>query len=101
MADLEKAFTQELLDKCAQAERACGYNPARLVQALTKYGGVRAAKELLRRNGASDGFTRLQTCGRLDLTLEATVADRKYAELFTDDEVNACFALLCEYGFFG
>lgn len=101
MQALEQAFTRDLLDRCEAARRECGYNPARFVQMVAKYGGVQTAKELIRKRGVSDGFTTLQMCGRLDLTMEAAVVERKYAELFTDDEVNSCFALLCECGWLG
>ena len=52
------------------------------------------------KNNISDSFDKLQNAGRIDLTMEAIITKPKYAELFTDDEVNSCFDLLCEYGYY-
>lgn len=100
MSALENEFTQELIKRTEEAAKACGYNPARFVQAVEKNGGVRTAKSYISRNRTSEGFEKLQMCGKLDLSMEAVVVDKKYAALFTDDEVNSCFMLLCEYGFY-
>ncbi len=99
--NIEEKFHQELVEKCAQAKRMCGYNPTRLLQMLAAHGGVQTARELIRKGRISDGFTALEVAGRLDLTLEATVTAARYAQLFTDDEVNACYQLLCECGYDG
>ena len=42
----------------------------------------------------------LQQAGRLELSLEALVTAGKYGQLFTDEEVNCCFAALCDAGFY-
>ncbi len=100
MSALENEFTQELIRKTEQAAKVCDYNPARFLQMVEKNGGVRTAKSYISRNQTSEGFEKLQMCGKLNLSMEAVVVDKKYAELFTDDEVNSCFVLLCEYGFY-
>lgn len=97
---LENKFTQELIDKSQQAKKECKYNPTRFLQMIAKNGGVKTAKMLIAKDEISDGFTVLELCGRLDLSMEACVVDKKYAELFTDDEVNACYLQLCECEFF-
>jgi len=63
-----------------------GYNPAYWLRMISEYGGVGAAKRLLRGSRASDGFTRLWEEGRLDLSVELYMLLPKYRELFTDDE---------------
>ena len=63
-------------------------------------GGVSAVRELCRRNRPSDAFDSLAQAGRLDLSAEASAVKGKYGPLFTDDEVNACLALLLEAGYF-
>ena len=96
----EQKFQQELLDKSAAAKRDCGYNPTRFIQMLASRGGVQTAKDLIGKRKISDGFTTLQMAGRLDLTMESSVVAPEYAELFTDDEVNYCYDLLCECNFY-
>lgn len=100
MDSLENRFTQELTEKCEQAKNECKYSPTRFLQMVAKNGGVKTAKALLAKDQLSDGFEALQKCGRLDLSVEAVVVDKKYAELFTDDEVNRCFMRLCDCGFY-
>ena len=100
MKELEQAFETDLLRRCEQAKSAKLCNPDRLCQQIQKYGGIRTVQELIRKGKASDTFDSLQRNNRLDLTVEALVVDNKYSDLFTDAEVNACFMLLCEYGFF-
>ena len=83
---LEKNFEKELIKKCEIAEK--------------EFGGVRTVQEILRKGRVSDGFDKLQKANRLDLTMEATIVESKYNELFTDEEVNSCHELLCEYGYY-
>lgn len=100
MQNLEQEFEMELLHRCEQAKTAQLCNPDRLCRQIQKYGGVRTVQELIRTGKVSDTFDPLQRGNRLDLTVEAAVVESKYADLFTDAEFNACFMLLCEYGFF-
>lgn len=100
MESLENKFTQELIEKSEKAKKDCKYNPTRFLQMIANNGGVKTAKLLIAKDQISDGFVTLQMCGRLDLSMEAVVVDKKYAGLFTDDEVNTCFMRLCECGFF-
>ncbi|MGL4345546.1 MAG: hypothetical protein ACRCTE_10135 [Cellulosilyticaceae bacterium] len=100
MTALEKAFDQEMIKKCEEAQKKCGYKPTRFLQTIAKFGGVKTAKEILRKGKLSDGFEQLQEAGLLGLTMEATVIDGKYTELFTDEEVNSCYEILCEYGYY-
>ena len=57
-------------------------------------GGVATAKRLIEKARATgkqtDGFTRLFLEGRLDLTMEASVVEEQYRQLFTDDEIAYC-----------
>ena len=56
--------------------------------------------EILRKRRTSDCFNKLAEAGRLELTMEATIVKAEYAELFTDDQVNDCYELLCEHGYY-
>lgn len=46
------------------------------------------ARRSLSGSHVSDGFGRLEKLGRLDLSLEALVVDRRFTALFTDEEAN-------------
>ena len=100
MNPLETKFTQELIKKGEQAQKECNCNFTRFLQTVEKSGGVKAVKLLLSKDQLLDSFETLKACGRLDLAVEAVVVDSKFADLFTDDEVNACFMRLCESNFF-
>lgn len=90
-----KDFTAALLSAIDAAQTECGVRQARLRQNADTYGGVSAAKDYIKRNRASDGFDALKAAKRLDLSMEALVVSPQYHAQFTDEEVNACFALLC------
>ena len=102
MTTLEKQFENDLIKQCEAAKAACpAYRPVRLLQNIKRYGALGAVKELLRRGQPSDGFAILADAGRLDLSMEALVIKSRYGELFTDAEVNGCFQLLIDQGYFG
>lgn len=44
--------------------------------------------------------SKLAEVGHLELTMEATIVKGEYAELFTDEQVNYCYELLCEKGYY-
>ncbi len=97
---LSEQFQQTLLSTCQQAEAEVGVKLTRLIQNITKRGGVETVQELSRRGHLSDGFDALEKAGRLDLSLEAVVIVEKFGQLFTDDEVNACYAALLDGGYY-
>jgi hypothetical protein len=82
------------------AKRETGYNATRYLQMVSNSGGVQAAKTLLASDAPSDGYTELWKRGRLDLTVEALIADNpKWQPLFTHAEVKRAKARLAEYGY--
>ena len=95
-----EAFTTALLRAIQTAQDECGIRQARLLQAVQKYGGVPTAKRYFGRSCASDGFDALARAGRLELSMEALAVSAKFNVLFTDEEVNACFELLCGAGYY-
>ena len=101
MTALESQFQKELLSRIDSVKETCGFFSKRFSQAILSKGGFLAVKELLDRGRASDSFNALQDAGRLDLSVEALVSDARFAPLFTDEEVNACFSLLCEADYYG
>ena len=99
MSPLETAF-DEALKKSLDAAEACGVLQKRLRADAERFGAAACARTLLRRGRRSEGFDALADTGRLDLSLEALVVSGKYGALFTDEEVNACFAALCAAGYY-
>ena len=95
---LELLFDQELLQNAEQARILCGSPVTRFVRSVQATGGVSTVRELCRRNRPSDAFDSLAQAGRLDLSAEASAVKGKYGPLFTDEEVNACLALLSKSG---
>lgn len=100
MANLEKQFDEVLINNCEIAKKECDCNPTRFLQTLEKFGGVKTAKEIIRKGRVSDDFDKLQEAGRIELSMEAMITKSQFSELFTDDEVNSCFEVLCEYGYY-
>ena len=47
----------------------------------------------------SDGFDLLAQKGRLDLSLEALVVDKRFTALFSDDEANEALSRLLSAGY--
>lgn len=96
MDKLEKKLQEEVIKNCEIAEKEYGCKMTRLLETINRFGIVRTAQEILRKGRTSDCFNKLVEKGAIGLTMEATIVKSQYAELFTDEEVNACFDLLCE-----
>ena len=60
---------------------------------------VKTAKRILSGNRLSDGFNQLLAKGSLNLSLEALVVDKRFTELFTDEEANEALMRLLEVGY--
>ena len=56
-------------------------------------------KRLLSGSRVSDGFDRLADLGKLSLSLEALVVDRRFTALFSDDEANNALDRLLAAGY--
>jgi len=96
--EVEQAFAQALTARLdAAAER--GVEQKRLRAQVERYGALSCAWALLGRGRVSDGFDALAAAGRLDLTLEALAVEGRFAELFTDAEVNQALSALLEAGY--
>ena len=98
--ELERKFTAALAAACRQAQEQTGCPMTGMLQKIEKYGGVSVAGDYIRKNRLSDGFTVLEQNGKLALSMEALVTAPAYGTLFTDDEVNACFQVLCEANYY-
>lgn len=100
MTGIEKKLQQEVLKACEKAEKDYGCKMTRLIEVIERFGIVNAAKEIIRKGRTSDCFSKLAEAGHIELTMEAIIVKPQYSELFTDEEVNACFELLCEKGYY-
>ena len=61
--------------------------------------GMKNAHRILTGNRESDGFNLLAQKGRLDLSLEALVIDKRFTALFSDDEANNALDRLLGAGY--
>ena len=60
---------------------------------------LKTAKRALSGSRLSDGFNQLLAKGHLELSLEAIAIDKRYTELFTDEEANEALNRLLEVGY--
>ena len=60
---------------------------------------LKTAKRALSGNRLSDGFNQLLAKNALSLSLEALVIDKRFTELFTDEEANEALMRLLEVGY--
>ena len=58
-----------------------------------------SARRNLSGGKVSDGFWDLARMGRLELSLEALVIDKRFTNLFTDEEANEALTRLLEAGY--
>ena len=60
---------------------------------------MKNARYALTGNRISDGFNILAAKGRLDLSLEALVVDKRFTSLFSDEEANNALMRLLDAGY--
>ena len=60
---------------------------------------MQAAHRCLSGRRLSDGFNALRDKGRLELSLEAIAIDKRYTQLFSDEEANEALTRLLEAGY--
>ena len=85
-ADLEREFDIVMMDIYHCAKNEAGYNATRYLQMLQEHRGLETARILLQALYVSDGYTALWERGRLDLTVEALILQKKWHLLFSDKE---------------
>ncbi len=66
---------------------------------VAKEEAMKAAHRILGGRRLSDGFNVLRQKGRLELSLEALVVDKRFTGLFSDDEANEALMRLLEAGY--
>jgi len=98
---LDLRFMQKVLEGIQEAETQFGVKQPRLKSQVEQFGAVSCVKEMLKKGRTSDGFLPLSQVGGLACSLESLVCETIYGQLFSDEEVNDCFAALCEAGHYG
>lgn len=96
---LEKELQQELEDAAEIVKKKYKYNPHIILRMLNENGSVLTAKKLIPHFYDTGGFKELIDCKALEYSLEAIVLQKKYAELFTDEELECCKFKLREAGY--
>lgn len=97
--DVRSDFERAMKDVYVRAKKEANYTAGFFISMLTTYGGLETAKRLLASQEMHSGFTALYERGRLDLTVEALVVQRKYSELFTDEEMDTAHRRLRQLGY--
>lgn len=91
---MEKKFAAAWAANRAKAE-ALGIK----MRPVAEEEAMKTAKRALSGNRLSDGFNMLQAKGQLKLSLEALVVDKRFTQLFTDEEANEALNRLLEVGY--
>ena len=66
---------------------------------VTAEEAMKSAHRCLSGRRLSDGFNALKDKGHLELSLEAIAIDKRYTQLFTDEEANEALTRLLEAGY--
>lgn len=82
-----------------RARKEANYPAKHLLSMLAEHGALDTARRLLRAPVVSDGFAALGERGRLDLTVEVLVTDPRYADLFTEEELETARHRLNQFGY--
>jgi len=72
--------------------------PEFLLQAMRRYGGVFAAKQILSISPVRSGLVELREQGRLDKSVEALMLQERWRPLFSEDELNLARRRLRDLG---
>jgi hypothetical protein len=99
VSDIEADFSQRMKAVYDRGRAEAGYNASYFLSMLSQYGPQETAHKLLASPAISDGFAELWERGRLDLTVEALVAEPKFSELFSESEVAVARRRLEQFGY--
>lgn len=99
MSSLENKFHEEMNNIYFTAKKELKYKASRFVQLVAREGGLKAAKQLISKNGGTYGFEVLWENDRLDLSVEALVLSPEYNDLFTGEEREICRKRLIQFGY--
>ena len=83
---LEDQFQQEMMGGIEYSKKELQYTPTYFLRMVYEHGAMNTAKMLLGDSAVQEGLMTLSNLGRIDLSMEAMVLDRKYRSLFTYEE---------------
>lgn len=93
-------FDGAMFEIYRRAKSEADYNATIFLRMISERGGLATAKYLINSPRPSDGYTHLYERGRLDLTVEAMIVEnRRWWDLFTDDELQKAKNRLKQYGY--
>lgn len=84
---LQDTFTQKMVEIYERAKTECDYTATRFYQMVNENGGRATAKKLLASTRYSEGLTRLWELKRLDISMEATILQESWCNLFESEEL--------------
>ncbi len=99
VSDIEADFSQRMKAVYDRGRAEAGYNASYFLSMLSQYGPQETAHKLLASPAISDGFAELWELGRLDLTVDALVAEPKFSELFSENEISVAQRRLEQFGY--
>ncbi len=97
--DVRAEFERAMRDVYERAKSEAGYPASYYLRMLSELGGLETARNLLHKSSASEGFTHLWERGRLDLTVERVILQPRFADLFTDEELDIARRRLADLGY--
>lgn len=83
----EEEFHQAMIDIYTDALKECNFRAKGFLSMVIEMQGLKAAKKLLSSEDIQSGLYELFECRRLDLTVEALVAEGEYRDLFEHHEL--------------
>jgi hypothetical protein len=96
---IEKQLEREYLRLSRLYYEEYGYHPSRFLQMMKEYGPVQTTIKLVMDPVLHEGLTKLWELGRLDISVEATILQEPYCNLFSDDVLNKAKEKLEKLGY--
>ena len=97
---LKEEFREAMIAIYTRTFSACGYRAGRFLEMVNTQGGLETAKILLREEEPRGGFVALHEQGRLDVTMEAIIAENEeWHPLFTQEEIEIAKKRLSDFGY--
>ena len=76
-----------------------GYKPTVFLDMISRNGAIETAKQLVNSKEPSPGYTKLWEMGALQYSVENQIQDKRWKDIFTDDEREKAKKRLSDYGF--
>lgn len=96
---LEKEFLDFVMNDVRILKEKYDYNPSFFLKMISQYGAVDTAKRLIHSSKPSEGYTKLWEIKALKYSVENQIQDKRWKDIFTDDEREKAKKRLSDYGF--